>query len=557
MTFIPHDYQQAAYDEVRRRERSPRPIRLGLQSPTNSGKTVLISKFCQDPMRQLVITNRKILKDQASKVLRAAGVQVGIIASGHKPDPAAPIQIGMAQTITRRISAAINYDVGQQDDGQWAVEFHDDDFTFATEDEAETFAAAHSKERLKRWLDKWPAFDRLHIDEVHGLTGPTFRALFDLCHERGSHIYGYSATMSDVADVVDDVYVVTTKKHLINLGIVKPQITFGCGQPDIRLLEKLRRDDSGEYLAADLDKVVKPEVIFGRVITEYKRLTNGSAFFLNAHSVKSSIWWAQMLSARDIPTAHIDGDDVWVDGKFYKSDSTARAAVFDRCDPNGGNLKGISNRFVLREGVDCPHIGHVILTAPIGTRKTLEQVRGRARAKEFPYSICQDHSGSTLEHPAFDSDEPWDWDQPSGLAEKIRRKGLTEDTIPEPIVCPKCMCERLIGDTCPFCGFRYAKHCRYVIQTNGSLQLIDGKTFRPRKIVRRHGQDMAWERAYWSTVKNGNRTAEQAYAYYAYNNNWNWLPRDLPLMPLRDADWFVPLHSVPMNRLRPQKVTAK
>lgn len=556
MSFQLYDYQQTAYDEVRRRERSPRPIRLGLQSPTNSGKTVLMSKFCRDPMRQLIITHRKILRDQASKVLRAAGVKVGIIASGHKPDPAAPIQIGMAQTITRRIEAAISYKIGELEGGQWAVQFKDTEHTFDTEAGAETFAERQAKVRLSRWLDSFPEFERVHVDEVHGLTGPTFRALFDMLHARGAHIYGYSATMSDVADVIDDLYVVTTKKHLINLGIVKPQITFGCGQPDIRLLEKLRRDDKGEYLASDLDKVVKPEVIFGRVISEYRRLTNGSAFFLNAHSVKASIWWAQMLSAKNIPTAHIDGDDVWVDGKFFKSDSAARDAVFARCDPNGGDLKGISNRFVLREGVDCPHIGHIILTAPIGTWKTLEQVRGRARAKEFPYSICQDHSGSTLEHPAFDSDEAWDWDQPGGLREKIRRKGLTDDTIPEPIVCPKCMCERQIGDTCPFCGFRYAKLCRYVIQTNGSLQLIDGKTFRPRKIVRKPNQDKAWERAYWSTVKNGSRTAEQAYAYYAYNNNWNWLPRDLPLMPVRDADWFVPLHTVPMNRLVPKKVMA-
>lgn len=495
----------AAWLKQRRRKARilGRPFRICLDAPTGSGKRIIAVNELREPTRQLVLTHRTILLTQAIKELTAWNIHHGVIAPGYKVNLTAPIQVGMTQTILKRL------------------------------------------DRLQL-----PDFDDVHIDELHAQRGPKYRELFDRLYDGGANLIGYSATPANLEGVVDEVVRIVTVPELIKQGYLRPPRVFSCGQPDLKKLEKLRRDAYGEYIAGDVDKLVKPQIIFGSVVQHYKRLTNGSAFFLFAHSVKASIWWAQMMMGKGIPTAHIDGDDVWVDGKFYKSDSVCRQAVFGRTKP-GGDLKGISNRFVLREGVDCPWIGHVILTAPVGSRVAFNQQCGRARAEGQEYYIVQDHSGSCLSHPPLDSVEPWDWRAPPGLAEKQYVAEMRADIIPEPIVCPKCMGQRMTGAVCPYCGYRYAKHARFVQQVDGTLRLIEGKSWKPQKVTRSPDDTDVWKRLYFGAVKNKQtRTFEQIRAYYAYSNNWRWLPRDLPLMPVAEGDWFLPVGRVPMSRLR-------
>lgn len=478
-----------------------RPFRVCLEAPTGSGKRIMMIDDLRHPRRQLVLCHRTILLNQAIAELTSWRTPHGVIGPGYKPNLLAPIQIGMTQTILRRAGR---------------MKLHD--------------------------------FDDVHIDELHAQRGPKYRDLIDRLWQGGANIIGWSATPSNLGGVVDDVVRIVSVPDLIKQGYMRPPRVFSCGQPDLKKLEKLRRDAYGEFVSGDVEKLVQPQLIFGSVFQNYNRLTNGSAFFLFAHGVKPSIWWAQSLTAKGLPTAHIDGDDVWVGGKFYKSDSDARKAVFERTKP-GGDLKGISNRFVLREGVDCPWIGHVILTAPVGSRTSFVQMCGRARADGQAYYIVQDHSGSCLSHPPLDSVEPWDWQSPPGLAEKTHIAKMRSETIPEPIVCPKCMGQRMMGAVCPFCGFQYAKRCRFVQQVDGTLRLVEGKLFPQQRITRRPDDTEVWKRLYFGTIKHGNRTAEQARAYFAFSNNWRWLPRDLPLMPKAEADWFVPLRSVPRDRL--------
>jgi len=253
---------------------------------------------------------------------------------------------------------------------------------------------------------------------------------------------------------------------------------------------------------------------------------------------------------KGVPTAHIDGDDIWVDGKFYKSDSVKRAEVFERVE--SGNLRGMSNRFVLREGVDLPCVGHAILTAPVGSRTSLVQMCGRVLRpfENREYAIIQDHAGATIPHPALDTDEPWDWQTDPGLLAKVRVSNLRNDTIPEPIICPKCMGQRYVGDTCPYCGFRYPKRARYVYQTDGTLRLLEGKTFQAFRVTHRPDDAAVWERLYFGAKKHKpSRTPEQIRAYFAYQNNWRWLPRNVPLMPKSEHAWFLPVGQTPMNEL--------
>lgn len=499
-------------------------FRLCLESPTGSGKSVILAELLLGPYRQIVFTHRKILLKQLSAVLTKHGVRHGFRASGRKPDPEAHIQLAMIQS---EVSLAKKY-------------------------RAMLTAAAECNEPVGPGIERVRPFnaDLVHIDEMHVQRGGTYQTIFNDYYAAGASIVGYTATPSDLGGMVDECHRVVGVPELIRQGFLCPPRVFGCGQPDAKLLEKLRRDSRGEYLPGELDKIVKPEVIFGNVVHHYKRLNpDGRPFVLFAHSVKASLWWAQMLTNKGIPTAHIDAKDIWVNGQLLKSDDQSRQKIFDMLA--NGELAGVSNRFVLREGWDCPAIGHAILTCPFGRRTSYVQACGRV-LRPYPnreYAIVQDHSGSSLNHPELDSGEAWDWELPAGVPEKIRISRMREDEIPEPIICPQCMGQRAIGDTCPYCGFRYPKHAHYVIQSDGSLKLVQGRMFKPRHVRRKEGDEKTWKRLYWSTVKNSARTAEQAYVYYAYKNNWRWLPRDLPLMPRDQADWFVPLRNVPPERL--------
>lgn len=206
--------------------------------------------------------------------------------------------------------------------------------------------------------------------------------------------------------------------------------------------------------------------------------------------------------------------------------------------------------------------GRLVANCPFGLRKTWVQACGRIMRPHPNREFCivQDHCGSWLNHPPLDSGEPWDWRAASGVPEKAFISAMRNDKIPEPLVCPQCKGTRNFGDTCPFCGFRYAKTARFVQEADGTLRLIEGKTYQPRRTTRKPGDERIAERLYWSCVKHPRRTStgaetwrtcEQAIAYYAYQHNWRWLPRDLPYMPINDGDFFLPWKEIPRDQLRP------
>lgn len=504
--ITPRPYQRNTVAHVRVRESIKRDVRMCLQSPTGTGKTIDMALLLTDPIPQIVLTPRRILLDQTARVLDAYKIPYGFRAAGRQPNDAA-IQLAMIQTEYER-----------------------------------SFKTARS--------ELHPC-QRVHVDEIHGVKGSIGQAVMTRYHKMGASIIGYTATPVDLGGVVDECHCSITVEKAIEQGYLCAPKVFAVEQPCSKALAGLKRDARGEYLAKDVAKVTKVEHIKGRVIEHYKRLSpDGRAFILFAHSVKASIFWAQYMTGRGIPTAHIDGDNIWVDGKFFKSDTKKRAEVFERTE--AGNIKGLSNRYVLREGVDLPCIGHAILTCPVGSRMSFVQMCGRVLRPyaDREYAIIQDHSGTVVSHPALDSREPWDWTAPAGMSEKLYLANMRDDTTPEPFICPQCNMMRYYGDTCPHCGFMYKKHARYVEQRDGTLELVEGRCFRPRKTSHQTGDEKKWERAYWAAKKNSpHRTFEQVYTYIAVQNHFRYLRRDLPLMPKDNFNWFMPVGEVERREL--------
>jgi len=478
-----------------------------VQSSTGSGKTIMQAALLLDPIRQLMLYHRRVILDQTARVLENFGIPYGFRCAGLAPNPSAPIQLGMIQTEVAR--------------------------SFRT--------------------NRQPLHDaqRVMVDEGHAIKGDTAITVANAYNRRGASVIYFTATPVDMGDNADECHVSTTVPALIDDGYLVPPKVFAIEQPNPKLLAKLRRDSKGEYLASDVAKLVRPDRIKGRVLQHYVRLNpNGSPFILFAHSVATSLYWAQYFTGQGIPTAHICGKNVWVDGRMYKSDTQKRQEVFDRI--RSGDLLGLTNRFVLREGLDLPCVSHAILTSPVGSRMSFVQMCGRVLrpSPNKHYAIIQDHSGTVNSHPALDADVAWDWWRPAGVSERVWIDKLRNDKEPEPITCPKCNFQRYAGDTCPECGYRFATHARYVQEADGTLRLVRGKLYRPRYIVRQPNSQSDWERAYWGAYKNSpHRTFEQVYTYYAVTHDWKWLPRDLRYMPKNEYLWYMPVGEVALKDL--------
>lgn len=483
--------------------------RLCVYGPTGSGKTHIFTELLHDPIPQILFTHRRLLLDQIANVLDRHGIRYGIRAAGFEPR-VAPIQLAMVQSEFRRVIADKRLDL-------------------------------HSVRRV-------------HIDEPHAMRGPVAARVVGEYHRQGASVIGYTASPVDLGGLFDELYISVTIPQLIAEKYLVPSVAYAIEQPDPKAIDRLKTNQSGEYSATAIGRLMKVDRIKGRVLEAYHRLkSDRGSFILYAHSVKTSIWWAQYLTAHGVPTAHVDGDNIWVDGEFYKSDTAKRNEVFERVE--SGSIKGLSNRFVLREGIDLPCVDHIILTCPVGSRVSIVQMCGRA-LRPYPgkdHAVLQDHSGSLTRHPPINQHVTWHWNDPTGTAERIYLADLREGREPEPIICPECCFMRYVGDTCPNCGFMYKKHCRYVQQSDGSIRLITGKAYRPRRIVRRSGDEVAWERAYWAACKNRpKRTFEQVYTFYAVSHHWQWLPRNLPLMPAQSYDWYQSVGDVPKSRLIPK-----
>lgn len=515
------DYQLANNSAIRERE-SFGPVRDCVCSPTGSGKSVMMADLLCDDKPQCLFTHRRFLLKQLSAVLESHGVEFGIRADGFRPNLAARIQLAMTQT-------------------EWSRVF----------------------ERAKAGKRSWPLHNagRILIDEPHAQSGAVMQKIADTYYGRNASVIGFDATPREVGHIFTHQLVPATVTQLIGRGYLVPPIVFGPDMPDADALEAAGRQSNGEYSKTGLEKVWNVHRIFGRVAENYCRLNpTGKAALLFASGVPHSLWFAQQLSNAGIPAAHIDSDTVWIDGEFLPSNDETRERVFEAS--RTGKIKVLCNYFVLREGFDAPWIEHVILACVIGARSNFVQMVGRG-ARPWPgkeHFILQDHGGNWLRHPPWDCDDPWDMSTPERVLAQIRISLMRLEagrpdaprTTPEPICCPRCFSIRLRGDECPVCKYRYAKRSRPVVQLDGELKMQEGFAYKPYKIKKSEPTDAgAWKRLFWGCRKHRpNRTFQQLWNYDALQHGWKWLPRDLPLMPVEERHWFMPVGDVPLDCLR-------
>lgn len=473
--------------------------RVCLTSPTGGGKTRILAELAKNFLeagRNVVLyTNRKILVEQTSAVLAAAGLDHGVRAAGYADDRHMDFQVSSLQTENSRVL------------------------------------------KSKKW--ELHEAELVLVDEAHSQKGAVARAVLDKhVEELGGAVVGLTATPLGIGEIYEDLIVAGTMSSLRKCGAVVPCRHYGPDEPDLSKIGKVRL---GEDLSEKQNvKAMMVPGIFGRVYDWWRKLNpDGLPTILFAPGVGESLWFAEQFTARGVPAVHIDGEDVWARGEFSRASKDARRQVLE--ESQKGEARVLCNRFVLREGVDAPWLRHGIFATVFGSLQSYLQSGGRL-LRAYPGCegvTLQDHGGNWWRHGSLNADRLWELGQTNETLAAMRGDGFRNKKPgdePEPFRCPRCgmILARL---TCT-CGYdvRGGTRSRPVIQADGSAKEYEGDVFKTRRVSTKPNAAKIWERVYYR-AKASNMTFRQAEALFAYENNWGYPPRDLPLMPLKDADW--------------------
>lgn len=394
---------------------------------------------------------------------------------------------------------------------------------------------------FKKDHDDLPKADIVIVDEAHQQKQEKAQQIFDKHVDQGASLIGFTATPVELSHMYDRLEVACVNTDMrskeLEFPAHVPAHTYGCPELDTSNLKPLK---TGEFSNQQVVKEIWTPQIFGHIVEHYRRLNpDQRPALLFAPGVKESKWLCDQLNRSDIPAAHIDGQDVYIDGEEYASDPLKRAEVIDKL--RAGEIKVICNRYVMREGIDIPELFHIILATPIGSLSSYVQVVGRALRNHpsLDKVIVQDHAGNFWRHGSANANRAWDelFYLTSGQASQVHKKQIESGEKENPITCPKCHMVRSKGPRCPKCGFVHSSNTRMVIQRSGQLRQLHGPPIRKIKIEKKHDTETRWLGCFYRCKKNGIKTFNQAYALFVREEGYH-PPKNLPFMPKQDIDWY-------------------
>lgn len=191
----------------------------------------------------------------------------------------------------------------------------------------------------------------------------------------GGAVVGLTATPVGLGGLYDELIVAGTPSELHECGALVKAIHYGPDEPDLRKHKKLQAllARGGKVSDNDAAKVMGKDVpgLFGRVYGWFLRLNpERRPTILFGPDVDGSLWFAEQFYKNGVGAAHIDGSAVWMNGKLLGGrDARDKAFAATRT----GEVVVLCNRFVLREGIDLPHLSHGIFATVFGELSTYLQ----------------------------------------------------------------------------------------------------------------------------------------------------------------------------------------
>lgn len=481
--------------------------RIVLTAPCGAGKTRMMTTLLEWAQSEwwsaALYTSRRLLFDQTHRVLESHGIEHGLRASGHKPALLKDVQLCMTQS---------------------------------------ELAAVYKQKRRELHRAKL-----VLIDEIHMQGGGAMQQIIQDHYDNGGATVAFTATPLDLEGEWDRLIVAGVNSELQRCGAHVKAYHYCPDEPDLKHIKQYK---VGEDLTdKDNSKSIMRPGVFGRVFDNYVKLNpDGKPTILFAPDVAGSLFFAEQFYKQGVRAAHIDAKQIWLDGEYLPSDDETRAMVLK--GSQDGSIGVLCNRFVLREGIDLPHIGHCIMACVFGSLTSYLQSGGRVIRSHPSLTevTVQDHGGNYVRHGSLNADREWELGQTSYRLTGMRAEAMRQKPETEPIVCPKCGACRLSGPKCHKCGHSCNTRSRQVVQINGDLKSVEGPTYKPHRIKQMPDTAKKWERYYYSQ-RRANRTFNQAYGWFMHEEHY-YPPKSLPLMPKDPADWFEKISAVPKERLQ-------
>lgn len=159
----------------------------------------------------------------------------------------------------------------------------------------------------------------------------------------------------------------------------------------------------------------------------------------------------------------------------------------------------------------------------------------------------QDHGGNWWRHGSLNADREWQLDCTARVIQGTREDRLREKKLPEPMRCPKC--GAIMMSVRCVCGFsmQTSGKMRPVVQEDGTLIMMEGDIFRPRKTEMRADTGTKWLRVFYR-ARNADMTFKQAVGLF-YKEHGYFPPPTLPNMPKNADDVWRKVKDVKPERL--------
>lgn len=480
--FELRDYQKTGVMAVRQAiiDGNTRPL---IVLPTGGGKSVILGDIIRRAVDKghtvLWMVHRRNLVFQMKETLEKFGVKTGVIMSGHKPDDAAPAQVGTIQTYSKRIS------------------------------------------KKKDFNPHFFSADILMIDEAHRSVSPTYQAVIK--QYPNAVLIGCTATPlrgdgRGLGAVYNDLIEISDVRELTNQGYLAPARYFAPTTIDTRGI----RSSGGDFILRELGDRVNNTSITGDVVTNWLKIAENRKTLVFAVDVKHSIAIRDEFRRKSVACEHLDA---------HSSDDT-RDGVFRAMERD--EIRVVTNVAVYQEGLDVPDISCIVMARPTKSLGLWKQCPGRGLRPADGKADCLilDHGGNIDRLGFLDETVFWSLDE----AESGWVKPKPKEKDPKKMTCKECGEIFSGGSSCPTCGSPIKSYGRHVQTYEAELMELEAKK---RKKTNR---DMSWPEKieifaglkWWELKKDWN-PGRKAHLYRLLTTVWPNDPRLKDALPKKPS----------------------
>ena len=406
------DYQATAISDIQNAMRTHRRVLFVL--PTGGGKTAIMSVIAQRAAakgkRILILVHRIELLRQTVEALRRVGVQAGIINPNYSANYLLPVQVGMVQTVVKRL------------------------FYFKQ------------------------GFDMVLTDEAHHAPAGNYTkvlAAFPKAFSLGVTATPVRGDGKGLASEYDCIVQGPTVRELIDMGyLVEPVVYAPAKALDLTGV----RSKMGDYDKTQLSGLMDKPTVTGDAVAHYRKLLDGLPAVAFCVSVAHAQHVAEQFKAAGYKAEAVDG----------AMELSERQRILDGL--RDGSVQVVTSCDIISEGTDIPAIAGAILLRPTQSTGLYMQQVGRAlRVVEGKtQAVVLDHVGNCMRHGMPDDEREWSLE---GVVKRGRKASEDEVRAKQ---CKQCYAVYAVGKTvCPACGAAPEGKPRAVEHEEGELVRVE------------------------------------------------------------------------------------